>query len=147
MSTLVIDASVAIKRLVEEPGTPEALALRRHRLTAPDLLVAECANILWKQVRRRGLSAQEATLAARLLERADIELAPTRWLLEPATRLAVALDRPAYDGLCLALAESAGCDVVTADERLCAKAAGHTLSMRVLRLDSAADALRHGNPS
>lgn len=147
MSTLVIDASVAIKWVVEEAGTREALALRRHRLTAPDLLVAECANILWKKVRRRELSAQEATLAARLLERADIDLAPTRRLLEPATRLAVALDHPAYDCLYLVLAEASGCDVVTADERLCAKVASHALSTRVLRLDSAADALRHGNPS
>ena len=48
MSTFVIDASVAIKWVVEEPGTPEALLLRRHRLLAPDLLMAECANILWK---------------------------------------------------------------------------------------------------
>jgi predicted nucleic acid-binding protein len=147
VSTLVIDASVAIKWVVEEPGTREALALRSHRLTAPDLLVAECANILWKKVRRRELSAQEATLAARLLERADIELAPTRRLLERATRLAVTLDHPAYDCLYLVLAEASGCDVVTADERLCAKVATHALPTRVLRLDSAADALRHGNPS
>jgi len=42
----VIDASVAIKWVVSEPGTQEALALRQHRLIAPDLLIAECANIL-----------------------------------------------------------------------------------------------------
>lgn len=147
MTTLVIDASVAIKWVVDEAGTPEALALRRHRLTAPDLLVAECANILWKKVRRRELSAPEAALAARLLERADIDLAPTRRLLEQATRLAVTLDHPAYDCLYLVLAETAGCDVVTADERLCAKIAAHPLSIRVLRLADAAEALQHGKHS
>jgi predicted nucleic acid-binding protein len=50
MKELVIDASVAVKWVVEEPGTQEALLLRQHRLLAPDLLVAECANILWKKV-------------------------------------------------------------------------------------------------
>ena len=50
MNTLVIDASVAVKWVVEENGTPEVLALRqRARLIAPELLVAECANILWKK--------------------------------------------------------------------------------------------------
>ena len=75
MTDLVIDASVAIKWVIEEPGTREALSLRRHRLFAPDLLVAECANILWKKTRRNELTLQEALLAARLLQRADIELA------------------------------------------------------------------------
>jgi predicted nucleic acid-binding protein len=42
VKTFVIDASIAIKWVVEEEGTPQALVLRKHgRLTAPDLLVAE----------------------------------------------------------------------------------------------------------
>ena len=45
MNTLVIDASIAVKWVVEEEGTPEALALRQKaKLIAPELLVAECAN-------------------------------------------------------------------------------------------------------
>ena len=87
MTDLVIDASVAIKWVIEEPGTREALSLRRNRLFAPDLLVAESANILCKKARRNELTLQEALLAARLLQRADIELAPMRAFLEPATRL------------------------------------------------------------
>ena len=47
MNTLVIDASIAVKWVVEEDGTTEALALRQKaKLIAPELLVAECANIL-----------------------------------------------------------------------------------------------------
>jgi predicted nucleic acid-binding protein len=53
VKAFVIDASVAIKWVVRETGTQEALSLRQHRLVAPDLLVAECANILWKKVRRK----------------------------------------------------------------------------------------------
>jgi len=57
VTALIVDASIALKWGVDEVGTPEALALKRtHRLAAPDLLVAECANILWKKVRRGELS-------------------------------------------------------------------------------------------
>jgi len=106
MTDLVIDASVVIKWVIDEPGTKEALSLLRHRLYAPDLLVAECANILWKKVQRNELTSEEAALATRLLQCADIELAPMRALLEPAVRLAITLDHPAYDCTYLALAES-----------------------------------------
>ncbi|HLI12666.1 MAG TPA: type II toxin-antitoxin system VapC family toxin [Alphaproteobacteria bacterium] len=134
MTTLVVDASVAIKWVVQEQGTAEALLLRRHNLSAPELLIPECANILWKKVRRRELTEQEARLAARLLERADIDLAPTRRLLEPATMLAIALDHPAYDCVYLALAATLACDFVTADERLSRKTLPRGYSSRVLHL-------------
>lgn len=134
MSTFVIDASVAIKWVIDEPGTTEALSLRRHRLLAPDLLVAECANILWKKVRRKELSEDEALLAARLLARADVEFEPMRALLEPATRLAIALDHPAYDCAYLALAEARGCDFVTADAALRRKVLWAGLTSKVIAL-------------
>lgn len=126
MSTLVIDASIAVKWVIEEDGTAEALALRARpldRLIAPELLPAECANILWKKVRRRELTEDEALFAARLLQAVDIELLPTRSLLEAATRLAVALDHPAYDCLYIALAVERDCRFITADERLLRKLA------------------------
>ncbi len=44
MIPLVVDASVAIKWVVPEPGSDAALALLRGRqIFAPDLLIAECA--------------------------------------------------------------------------------------------------------
>ncbi len=122
MNALVIDASIAVKWVIEEDGTSEALSLRqRARLIAPDLLVPECANILWKKVQRDELSKEQALLAARLLQGAEIELLPTRSLLEAATRLAIELDHPAYDCLYLALAVEHGCRFVTADERFLRK--------------------------
>ncbi len=74
MNTFVIDASIAVKWVVEEDGTAEAVALRqRAKLIAPQLLVAECANILWKKVQRDELLKEEALLAARLLQGAEVE--------------------------------------------------------------------------
>jgi predicted nucleic acid-binding protein len=134
VSTFVIDASVAIKWVIDEAGTTAALSLRGHRLLAPDLLNAECANILWKKVRRKELSEDEALLAARLLARSDVQFAPMRGLLEPATRLAIALGHPAYDCVYLALAEARGCDFVTADASLCRKALSAALTSKVIAL-------------
>lgn len=117
---LVVDASIAM--VVEESGTAEALALRdRSNLIAPDLLVAECANVLWKKVQRAELSREEALVAARLLERANVELLPTRTLIEAATRIAIELNHPAYGCLYLALARLRDCRFVTADERFVRK--------------------------
>jgi predicted nucleic acid-binding protein len=124
VSRLVIDASVAVKWVVEETGTAQALALRGGaNLIAPELLVAECANILWKKVQKSQLSKEEALLAARLLQGAEIELVPTRSLLGAATEMAIELDHPAYDCLYLALAVASDCQLVTADERLLRKLA------------------------
>jgi len=122
VSSLVVDASVAIKWVIEEEGTAEALALRRHKLIAPDLIVSECANILWKKVRRAELSAEEAGIASRLLANADLDLMPTRSLMNTALEIAILLDHPAYDCLYLALAEQNDTEFVTADSRLVSKA-------------------------
>jgi predicted nucleic acid-binding protein len=98
----IVDASIAVKWVIEEEGTTAALALRQcGRLIAPELLVAECANILWKKKQRSEISKEQALLAARLLQRVDVELVPTRSLLASATEIAIDLDRPAYDAIYL----------------------------------------------
>jgi predicted nucleic acid-binding protein len=138
----VIDASVAVKWVVEEDGTTAALLIRKQaKLIAPELLVAECANILWKKVHRNELSKGEALLAARLLQGADLELSPTRSLLEAATLIAIELDHPAYDRIYVALAAASDCPFVTADERLLRKVRqgrGGTARDRVISLNEAA---------
>jgi predicted nucleic acid-binding protein len=124
VNTLVIDASIAVKWVVAEEGTPQAVALRRGtKLIAPELLVAECANILWKKVQRDELSKEEALLAARLLQAAEIELLPTRSLLEAATRIAIELDHPAYDCLYLALASRVTAGSLPPTSASCARSA------------------------
>jgi predicted nucleic acid-binding protein len=114
----VVDASVAVKWLVAEEGSEAAVALIGGDLHAPDLLCPEVAHILWKKARLGELSAEEAALGAAALATAEIELHPTRDLLEPATRLALALDHPAYDGFYLALAARLDAPLITADQRL-----------------------------
>ncbi len=122
MTIFVVDASVALKWVIPEAGAEAALALRAaDRLIAPDLIVAECANALWKMVSRGEMSPEEAELAAETLARAEVELHPMRRLLVAATKMAIALDHPAYDCVYLALAEAETCPFVTADARLVRK--------------------------
>jgi len=122
MTAVVIDASVAIKWVVDEPDT--SLAMRVHRqwtTLAPDLLVAECTNILWKKHRRGQVhdDAIEAALAA--LEVITTGLWPMRRLVRPGLDLARRLDHPAYDCLYLALAAERDAPFVTADISLVRK--------------------------
>lgn len=144
MSRVVVDASVAVKWVVEESGTAEALEiLERHSLSSPDLLVAECANILWKKVKRGELDEEEAVMAARLIQRSDVEILPTRALMERALNLGVELDHAAYDCIYLSLALENGWSFVTADERLVRKlerAFPQGLDTRVRSLTEAARA-------
>jgi predicted nucleic acid-binding protein len=123
VSRYVVDGSVAVKWVIGEPGAVQALRLRRHAVSAPELLIAECANILWKKVRLGELTEPEATLAAGLLARSEIELIAMRGLTRRAVELAFLLDHSAYDCMYLALAEAAACPFVTADARLLRKLA------------------------
>ena len=48
-SAFIVDASVAVKWVVDEQFSDAARLLAGARLYAPDLLYIECANILWKK--------------------------------------------------------------------------------------------------
>ncbi|MCY4122825.1 MAG: type II toxin-antitoxin system VapC family toxin [Acidobacteria bacterium] len=115
----VVDASVAVKLLVDEPdsGAARALAASGQELHAPRLMVAEVANALWRKARQGQFERTDAGAAMAALS--DM---PMRWnddetVGADAVRLALALDHPVYDCVYLALAHRIGATVVTADRR------------------------------
>jgi len=125
LSPFVIDASVLIKTVVEEDGSAQAVALLESgAAVAPDLIMPECANILWKKIRRGEYTSEEAKLAAQILQRAEFEIAPSRMLTEHAVEYSAMLDHPAYDCVYLALARVRALRFVTADTRLVNKLKG-----------------------
>lgn len=119
---LILDASVAIKIVVAEAGSEAAESVLAHALVAPDLLLPECGNVLWKKVRRGELPAEPAAEAAAALLALRIELLPSSRFLAGALRRAMRLGHPVYDCLYLEMAATLGLPLVTADRRLFALA-------------------------
>ena len=115
--SLVIDASVALKWVLAEPGQAAADALLDEDLTAPSLWLLEAANALWRRAQRGELSADEAGERLSELFNAPVTAAPIEDDLSAAAALAQRLGHPVYDCLYLALALREQTQVVTADRR------------------------------
>ena len=134
-----VDASIVVKWFVAEPLYNEArrLLARRIDLYAPDLVLSEFANTIWKKTRRKEIPDQEPYLNELSSLSDVISLLPDRELIERAARMAFAIDHPVYDCLYLACAEATGSDVITADKRLVNKSTAQTLGVRVEYLGDA----------
>ena len=117
--TLVVDASVAVQWVLDEPGTERALRLRSDDgLIAPSLIAAEVANALWKAVRRGIVKRTDAMASIGSILIPFEAIIPIEELRSRALDLAVELNHPIYDCFYLALAERERCGLVTADKRL-----------------------------
>ncbi len=115
---VVVDSSVAVKWYIPEPGSDRAaLLLAGQRLIAPDLLIPEIGNVLWK--RRRDIPAAEIeAITDAIVSHCPVSLYPSDALLQGAVALALTYERTVYDSLYLALAVGQDCQFVTSDERL-----------------------------
>ena len=137
MSRWVVDASVAVKWFLPEVHSAEAVRLLRddYQLFAPDLIWAEFGNVLWKKWRQREI---EADVARRILEdfrRFPLEVRSSDTLLASAWTIAEELHRTMYDSLYLALAESQGYRLVTADHRFYNSLKDSRLGPMLLRVE------------
>ena len=133
----VVDASVLAKLFLPEQDAEIAAALMptddgRRLRAAPDLAYLECANILWKWVRRGRLSAAEAAQGVRDLHALPLQTWRAKDLLDAALSLAVRFDVSVYDAAYLALADLLALPLVTADEALVRKAGGPSDRLIVL---------------
>jgi predicted nucleic acid-binding protein len=122
---MVVDASVAVKWVVPELGSDEAIALLGRELCAPSLWLAEAANALCKKCLRGEITEGEARIRAQDLADAPLEPIELPLLLPAAMRMAAELGHSIYDCFYLAAALLRDTVLVTADRRFAAKAAGH----------------------
>jgi predicted nucleic acid-binding protein len=129
--TIVVDASVALKWVLDEPDSEAAVTLRREELIAPVLWLAEAANALWRGVRIGQLTADQANAGFSELRNAPVASLAMEPHLDRALQLAMELGHPVYDCIYLALALHHDTHVVTADRRFAAAAARPELAGRV----------------
>ena len=117
--SLVIDASVAVKWLIAEEGSDAAhrLAASEDDMHAPRLMASEIANAIWRKARLGEIERGQASSLMAAVPEMPVCWSADEMLSADAVRLALALDRPVYDCVYLALAHRLGAQVVTADER------------------------------
>jgi predicted nucleic acid-binding protein len=115
----VVDASVAVKWYVPEVHSVEAERLLdpAYDLHAPDLIVPEFGNILWKKVGRAELTAAQARKIVEAFIDVPMFKHPASPLLEAALDGALQSAQTVYDWTYLALAIALNCQMVTADEK------------------------------
>lgn len=116
---LTIDTSVALKLIIDEPGTEAALALVESNATliAPDLIHAEISNALWSNVISKRISREDALSLVGQWQPLLDEFHPASELAADALRLAFEIDHAVYDCYFLALAKREDAMLVTADVR------------------------------
>lgn len=124
---IVVDASVAIKTALHEPDSPIAMAaLRAQTWSAPDLIMAECANIIWKRYRLGEIEKSQALEAMTLVDTMNLYIEPSRRLIARVVPLSLALGHAAYDCFYLAHAEQLRAPFLTADRKLIEKVRAST---------------------
>lgn len=118
----VVDTSVAVKWVIPETagaietGTDLALALLEFELCAPDCIVGEFANALFKKVQRREIAAEQAMSAFAILPE-TVSFFPSADLVDAALNLALDIVHPVHDCIFLVAALQQGVPLITADRK------------------------------
>ena len=118
--TVVVDASVACKWFVEETGAADAdgLLVSGRTLVAPDFIIPEVCNALWRKLEAGEIGNEQASAAVEELPRLLDDLVSAVGLAARAFAIAKSLRHPVYDCFYVALAERLVARVVTADAKL-----------------------------
>ena len=133
---VILDASVALKWVLNEPDSALALQFRSemrqelHEILAPDTFLAEIGHALTRS-ERKGLirPPQSLTFYGEILTTAP-ELHSVIPLMPRAIEISSQVRHRVYDCLLIALGERENCSVLTADHAFAAK------FPRIITLDS-----------
>lgn len=118
----VVDTSVAVKWVIPEDGSniedgaQAALALLSNELLAPDCIVGEFANALFKKVQRGEIGEEQARAAFAILPE-TVSFFPAANLVEAALNLALEIVHPVHDCIFLVGAIQQGVPLITADAK------------------------------
>jgi predicted nucleic acid-binding protein len=124
MSKFVLDASAGLQAVLKEPYSAIAIRLIAdyragiHELLAPDVYPAELGHALTRAERKKVIPVGDSLVHFAELMAPPPHICPSLPLMARAVELSSALRMPTYDLIYKLLADDAGCDLVTADEKL-----------------------------
>ncbi|MEO5350455.1 MAG: type II toxin-antitoxin system VapC family toxin [Magnetococcus sp. YQC-3] len=134
----IVDARVALKWfLPDEPGADVAARLVEAgglELLAPEWIVPEVCNAVWKMVRSNRISRAQGELIIAGLPMFFTQLVTTVAEAPRAMDIVLTIDHPIYDFFYIALAERENALLVTADDRLLARLPGTPWEARAISL-------------
>lgn len=125
MKSIVADTSALMRLYLPDGPVPEGLEAWLQEawnggavLLAPDLMLAEAGQVIWKKQKAGLIDPSEADEVLDAVLELPIELVPHRGLLAPATGLARRFDLTVYDALFLALVQQRGAELISADAEM-----------------------------
>jgi len=135
---VMVDANLAIKWIVSETGSDKAKTMRREwiqngvLLLAPDLILLEIANALWKKV-ERGMIKRDAPVFSVPIEKlVPLDLVSSRGLVPPAQKISLDFHLSVYDAIYVAAAIKYQCPLFTADQKLMDKIPPGEVEIKIL---------------
>lgn len=137
MRDVVIDANVVAALLLDLPYSTRARdAIRSaERIIAPDIVVHEFTNVLWKLVAAGRMTEEFAHHALDRLDSLVGEFVIGRTIAHDALQIAIELTHPVSDCFYLALARERDTILMTADRRLAGRVASSEFAKRLHLID------------
>jgi len=116
----VVDTTIVVQALITDAFTANVDVLFAHykddaALWVPEFCRLECVNVLWKQVRFRGMPQAQAERAIEVLFALPLKIAPVESLYTRALQIGLANQLAVYDSVYIALAERLACPLITVD--------------------------------
>jgi predicted nucleic acid-binding protein len=136
-TTISIDASVAVKTIVEEEHSDRARALvaANDMILAPAHAYAEIAEIIYRKTNAGDVEEKQALWVLAELPKI-LTLVPLDTIVADAFAIARSIRHSVYDCLYIAAAQRHGVKLVTADRRMLRKTHGTGYAPIVIDLES-----------
>ena len=121
----IIDTSALLRLFVPDGAVPDGLEEFFHGVNqgrncalAPELMLAEAGNVVWKYMRAGILTSEEGRAMFKDIEDMPVRLVGHKKLAKHSLELAETYSMTVYDSLYLALALEQGGIMFTADKKL-----------------------------